>query len=109
MTQPIENWYKITFDNTAIYLNIHPSEKEAKKIEIEWTTIERVCFKPGNYIESDEIYIFTTHREESYLIPAEAFGGLELWNEIIRRRLFDAQLAIVVAAKSEGVFCWPEE
>ena len=98
MTQPIENWYKITFDNTAIYLNIHPSEKEAKKIEIEWTTIERVCFKPGNYIESDEIYI-----------PAEAFGGLELWNEIIRRRLFDAQLAIVVAAKSEGVFCWPEE
>lgn len=108
MTHPIEHWYQITFDHKTIYLSIHPSEQKAQKIGVEWATIERVCFKPGDYIESDEIYIFTTQREESYLIPVEAAGGQALWMEIIRRGLFDAQLAIDVAAKSGGVFCWPE-
>jgi len=108
MTQPIDNWYRVSFDDIAIYLDIHPAEQENRKAEIPWATIERVCFKPGDYIDSDEIYIFTTQREESYLIPAEAAGGFEIWMEIIRRGLFDAQLAIDVATKSEGVFCWPE-
>lgn len=108
MTQHLENWYQVTFDDKNIYLNIHPSEQKPKKTRIEWATIERVCFKLGDYIESDEIYIFTSQREESYLIPVEAAGGFELWMEIIRRGLFDAQLAIDVATKSEGIFCWPE-
>lgn len=108
MTQPLEQWYQVSFDDAIIYLDIHPAGREIKKTEIQCETIDRVCFKPGDYIESDEIYIFTTQRTESYLIPIEATGGFEFWMEIIRRGLFDSQLAINVAAKSEGVFCWPE-
>ena len=65
---------------------------------------------PGTeYFETDELYIFTSKREESYLIPIEADGALELWNEIIERELFNARLAIEVATGSKGLECWPEE
>jgi hypothetical protein len=57
---------------------------------------------------SDGIYVFTTLRPESFVIPAEASGGAALWNEIVRRGLFDAELAIEAASASEGLFCWPE-
>ena len=115
MTQPLEDWFKVTYDDTNIYLDVHPADKKATKAQIPWADIIRVCFKPGDFISSDEIYIFTNQRPESYLIPTESFGGLSFWAEIINRGLFDAQLAIDVASnieaasKSEGVFCWPEE
>jgi len=56
---------------------------------------------------SDEIYVFTTQRPESYLIPTEAKGGSELWSEIIRRGLFGPELAIKAASSVEGLFCCP--
>ena len=69
-----------------------------------------MCFNPGaEYFETDELYIFTNKREESYLIPLEADGGLELWDEIIQRELFDAELAIKLATGSEGLQCWPAD
>jgi hypothetical protein len=58
---------------------------------------------------SDGIYVFTSLRPESYVIPVEASGGLEFWNEIVRRRLFDAGLAVKVASLSEGLVCWPPD
>jgi len=57
----------------------------------------------------DDIYLFTHLRPESYVIPTEAHGGPELWNEIIERGLFDAKLAIEAATSVGGVFCWPPD
>ena len=76
---------------------------------IEWARIIRVCFKAADFLESDDIYIFTDERPESHLIPTEGAGGLDLWNEIVRRGLFDAELAIRAAASTGEVFCHPPE
>ncbi len=108
MNQTIRDSFEINFDDKNIYLEIRTSETSGSSIQIKWADIIRICFKPGDYIESDEIYIFINHQEKSYRIPTEAGGGFELWMEIIRRGLFDAQLAIDISFKSEGVFCWPE-
>ena len=56
---------------------------------------------------SDGIYVFTSDRPESYAIPTEAVGGSELWEEILRRGLFDPTLAIKAARSEEGLYCWP--
>jgi hypothetical protein len=85
-----------------------PGSEEWRE-HIEWNRIVRVCFKTGDLLESDEIYIFTDERPESYLIPTEASGGLDLWNEIIRRALFNAELAIKAASSPAGeLFCDPD-
>lgn len=58
---------------------------------------------------SDEIYVFTTQRPESYLIPTEAKGGGELWSEIMRRKLFDPELAIKAVTSIDTLYCWPAD
>lgn len=69
--------------------------------------IIRVCFKAGDLYNPDEVYIFTNERPESYLIPAEASGADALWNEIVWRKLFDAELAIKAASSINELFCYP--
>ena len=109
MSDDLENWYHVKFDETTVYRKVHPPGREEWSDQLEWVDIIRICFKPGDVFTPDEIYIFTNKRPESYLIPIEADGGLELWHEIIHRNLFPAKLAIKVATLTEGVFCWPEE
>ena len=75
---------------------------------IEWARIIRICFKVGDFRETDEIYIFTDERSESRVIPTEAAGAIELWNEIVRRGLFDAELSIKAASSINKLFCDPE-
>ena len=55
----------------------------------------------------DEIYIFTSLRPESFVIPAAARGGVDLIGELVGRKLFDGDLAIKAASVTEGLFCWP--
>ncbi|KKK73365.1 hypothetical protein LCGC14_2894570, partial [marine sediment metagenome] len=50
----------------------------------------RICFQTGDLYSSDELYIFIKDKKESFLIPMDAKGTLELWGEIIDRELFDA-------------------
>ncbi len=59
-----------------------------------------------NY-RKDEIYIFTSERPESHVIPTEANGGLQAWDEIIRRGQFDAKRVIKMATISGKLVCWP--
>ena len=58
---------------------------------------------------SDGIYVFTSERPESYVIPTEASGGQDFWFEILRRQLFDAKLAGEAAASRGGLYCWPPQ
>ncbi len=103
----LSNWFRVKFDETMIYLNVNPPSHGGWQAKISWNKIIRVCFKPGDFLESDEIYIFIEKRPESYVIPIEADGGLDVWNELISRGFFDVELSIKIASANEGIYCWP--
>jgi hypothetical protein len=109
MTQPLENWFHVTFDDKIICLDIHPGDQDNIQTQIRWADIRRICFKPGDFLSSDEVYIFTNQRPESYLIPLEAHGGIALWMEILNRGLFDYDLAVEASTATDGIICWPNE
>jgi hypothetical protein len=100
-------WYHVSFNETTVFLDVSPPGSEGWKDQFQWKDVIRVCFQLGDLWVSDEIYIFTNKRPESYVIPTEAEGGPEFWGEIIRRDLFDAELAIEIASATEGIYCWP--
>jgi len=104
----LSQWYHVRFDEHGVYRSVAPPGKEAWNDQFAWSDVVRVCFEAGDFLESDSLYIFTRQRPESYAIPLEAEGGPELFNELIRRKLFDAELAIRAATAPEGLFCWPE-
>lgn len=106
---PLREWYSINFDNSAIALQVNPPDGVAWEATILWERIIQICFKTGDWFESDEIYIFTDERSESYLIPTEAQGGQELWYEILERKLFDPTLALEAATKTKELFCFSLE
>ena len=105
--KPISQWFFVTFDDRPVYLRAEPPGKPAWSQHFAWSTVVRVCFKAEDVFASDGIYVFTTVRPESYVIPTEAHGGAELWSEILRRKLFDAALAIEAASSTGGLYCWP--
>ena len=109
MVGPIEEWFHVTFDEDLIHIHIDIPDQEERRESFSWSEIIRVCFKTGDFMSPDEIYIFIESRPESYLIPTEADGGSLLWGEIIDRGLFDAELAIKAATSpADELFCWPE-
>ena len=111
-TPPVRlcDWYVVTFDDHAVYLHAEPPGREPWSQQFAWDSVVRVCFEAEDVLAgSDGIYVFTTQRPESYAIPTEARGGQELWFEILRRKLFDARLAIKAATSTGGLYCWPPE
>ncbi len=104
---PLSDWYHVRFDDRAVYRDVAPPDRDPWSDEVPWADIVRVCYRTGNMFESDEIYLFTSTRAESYLIPTEADGGSQLVGELIHRDLFAAEL-ILEAVTTEGeLFCWP--
>lgn len=104
---PLGEWFRVRFDEAAISLHVCPPNRSAWEAQIRWERIKRVCFKAGALESPDEIYIFTDERPESYLIPIEANGGDRLWDEIIRKHLFDAEVAIEAMSSLNKLFCCP--
>jgi hypothetical protein len=104
----LNTWFHVTIDGAFIDIHLHPPGGEEQRSRIKWDSIVRVCFRPADFLGSDEILIFVEGKEESYLVPVEADGGFELWDQIIDRELFDAELAIKLATSSDEEFhCWP--
>lgn len=104
---PLDDWFLVRFDDAVITLEVSPPNGTPWGAQIEWARIIRVCFKSGSWDSRDEVYIFTDERPESRVIPTEAGGGGALWDEILRRKLFDAETAIEAATSTDKVFCWP--
>ena len=105
----LDTWYHVSFDDEYIYRKVDPPEREGWNDKLRWDDIIRICYQLGDYLDPDELYIFTDKREESYLIPLEANGAPDLWGEIIERNLFDAELAIKIVSMTEGLYCWPKD
>lgn len=103
----VSEWFRVGFDDAAVSLRVSPPSRPSWEAQIEWARVVRVCFKAGDLYEPDEIYIFTDERPESYLIPTEADGGHALWDEIVRRELFDAEVAIEAMSSTNKLFCCP--
>jgi hypothetical protein len=64
-------------------------------------------FRAEDLYTSDGIYFFTSLRPESFVVPTEADGGTELWHEVLRRGLFDADLAGKANTSLGETFVWP--
>ena len=103
----LDEWYAVEFDAEEVRLSASPPNMTAWQQSFRWDEVVRVCFQSQDFLLSDELYIFTSQRPESYLIPLEASGAAELWGEIIHRGLFDARLAIQAAQSHDELFCWP--
>lgn len=104
----ISEWFLVEWDDREVRMNVNPPGKKPWKQGFLWEHIIRICYSAEGLETSDGIYIFTSERPESYVIPVEASGGSELWGEILNRGLFDARLAIKASTSTGGIFCWPE-
>jgi hypothetical protein len=100
------NWFHVTFDEHGFTRRAQPLGAEAWADTVRWDEIERVCLQMEGLFGSDALYVFARGREASYAVPMEAEGAHELLDELIRRKLFEAELAIT-AASSEGPVGWP--
>jgi len=103
----LAEWFRVRFDAVAINLQVNPPNRESWEAQINWERIIRVCFNAGDLDNPDVIYIFTDERPESYSIPSEADVAGALWNEIIRRQLFDAEVAVKAMSSLNKLFCCP--
>ncbi|MGY5859380.1 MAG: hypothetical protein RTU63_08415 [Candidatus Thorarchaeota archaeon] len=103
-------WFEVDYDTDTITIRRRRFFFLKTVTEISWSRIIRVCFLAGDHIKFDEVYLISDERPESYVIPMDSYGGLQLWNEIIERGLFDAELAIKAASSSsDELLCWPQE
>ena len=105
--KPLKEWYFVTFDDRSVHIRAEPPGAEAWSQSFAWDNVIRVCFKAEDIFVSDGIYVFTSERPESYVIHTEASGGQDFWSEVLRRKLFDAGLAIEAAGSTGGLYCWP--
>ncbi|HZH31965.1 MAG TPA: hypothetical protein VEY11_14460 [Pyrinomonadaceae bacterium] len=103
----VSEWFQVRFDDAVISLQVSPPKQESWVAQIKWERIVRVCFNAGDLYNPDMIYIFMDERPESYSIPAEADIEGALWNEILRRKLFDAEVAIEAMSSTNKLFCCP--
>ena len=103
----LSEWFTVTFDAEQVHISASAPGRTPWQQSFRWAEVERICFQSQDFMLTDELYIFTSQRPESYLIPMEAQGAAELWGEIIRRGLFDAALAIQAAQSTNELFCWP--
>jgi hypothetical protein len=105
----LETWFFVSFDAVTVRIRAGPPGQEPWAQEFPWSSIVRVCFQAEDFEVSDGVYVFTSLRPESFVIPTEANGGSEFWGEVLRRKLFDAELATQAASATNQLFCWPRE
>lgn len=106
---PLSRWYHVTFDIDTVEVSAEPPGRRPWTQRFSWDSIERIVLKVEGELMSDGIYVFTSERPESFVIPMDAEGGPEFWNEVLQRGLFDAELAIQAATSVQGTFVWPPQ
>lgn len=105
---PLDQWSTVEFDEHRVTLSARPPGRDAWVQSFKWSEVTRVCFKSEGVTLSDGVYVFTSQRPESFVVPTEAKGGVDFWNRVVERGLFPAEMAIRAATSSEGqMLCWP--
>jgi hypothetical protein len=113
MTEPVDPrevaaWFRVSFDDQEAVLEVDRPEGGVWRRSFAWSSVIRVCLKVEPEM-SDGVYVFTKERPESYVFPVEASGGAQLFDELMARGLFGAEVAIRAASALEGLFCWPPD
>lgn len=102
------DWYIVEFDEMAVRRKVSPSGAESWSDHFYWHDIIRVCYQAGDFLDSDEVFIFTNQRLESYQIPTEAIGGSALMGELARRGLFGLDLMLEAMQHAGELYCHPK-
>lgn len=104
----LDSWFHVTFDDTHVHLDVHPPGRPAWQDAFPWSAIVRVCFKDEGLYASDGLYIFTTLRPESFVVPTEADGGDALFVALSERGYFpDEVFRQAISSTDGGFYCWP--
>ncbi|MBI5496817.1 MAG: hypothetical protein HY904_17520 [Deltaproteobacteria bacterium] len=92
----------------SAYLQVSPPGRIPWNDSFPWSSIIRVCFKDEGLFASDGLYIFTTLRPESFLVPTEAAGGDALFGQLRARGYFPDELSAKANSSTDGgYYCWP--
>jgi hypothetical protein len=107
---PLNEWFFVTFDNERVTLRANPPGRDSWDQSFTWSSITRVCFKDEGPYASDGLYIFTSERAESFVVPTEAHGGDEFFGALAGRGFFPPEvMASAVRSVDGGLYCWPPE
>lgn len=105
---PVAEWFFVEFDETHVKLRVNPPGRDSWEQRFTWTSIVRVCFKDEGLYASDGIYVFTSDRHESYVVPTEATGGDQFFGALVGRGYFPAELMSQAMRSTDGgLYCWP--
>jgi hypothetical protein len=69
------DWFSVTFDDERVMISAEPPGKERWEQSFFWSEVIRVCFRSEGLLASDGLYVFTSQRPESFVIPIESPGG----------------------------------
>jgi hypothetical protein len=106
--KPIGDWFLVTCDDIGATLKAEPPGQDAWEQGFTWDSVERLCFKDEGLALSDAFYVFTSLRDEAFLVPVEAQGGELFWDKIQEIGLFPAEISgRAVQSTDGGFYCWP--
>ena len=108
--QPPSQWFHVEFDESLVVMRATPPAKQSWDQSFPWSSVTRVCFKDEGPFASDGIYVFTSLRPESFVVPIEANGGDAFFQALVARGLFPEDLAgKAITSTDGGLYCWPLE
>ena len=106
--KPLEEWYRVEVSAEEVILDVNPPGKPQWKDSFAWRDVIRICFKDEGPWVSDAFYVWTKHREESYVVPSEASGADDFVDQVINKELFDSDLfQEAMMSSNGGWYCWP--
>ncbi len=107
----INDWFFVIFDEKSITIKFnHPEHDDGWEQSFDWCSITRVCYKREDYGVSDGIYVFTSNRPESYVVPVDGNGGAKFLMELGKRNLFPYKLIINASTDTDTeLICWPSD
>jgi hypothetical protein len=104
----LSEWFSVAFSETAVTMSAKPPGKAPWEQSFLWSEVTRICFMSEGLLASDAVYVFTSQRPESFVIPIEAKGGMEFWSRVLSLDLFPSDLATKATSLPEGAsLCWP--
>ncbi len=105
----LSDWYQVSFDDSQISISAQPPGKDSWEQSITWVSIIRVLWKGEGGLTSDGVYLFTSERSESYVVPTDAEGGDSFVEELITRGYFSSNKFTEAVLNPYGIYCWPDD